>query len=534
MSKKIDIWFILGIGLTLLILLPLFAVVYKAFTVDNATLADWQRSGIIWEYAWRTVVLMLGVGALTGCVGVPMAWMVSYCQFPGKKYLEFCALLPFLMPSWIAAWCWKDLMDYSGIWHQLLKSLPIENPLNYLVHLDNIYGAIFILSFTLYPYVYLLCRTSFKRQSPSLIDSARSLGKSWGYIFIKISVPLIRPAMAASVLIVMMEVLNDYGTVQFFSVPVLALGIEDAWINRSSPGGAAILSTLALLIAFCLIFAEQLSRNKANAYAQNTNKNTVVSYHFSGGKGYLLSGLFTFPILIGFLAPFLVMLFATIRRLDNDYDWATIIKACISSVSLAALSSILAIALSILLIWTAKNSRNSSIRVWTRLASLGYAIPGLVLATGILIPAAFIDKYLPNHIILVGSTALLVYGWVVRFLAIANGNMDAGFSRIRPSVIDSGHALGLNRFGVLLQIYLPLMRGFALTAGIMVFIDSLKELPIAMLIRPFNMELLSIYVWQFGSLEQIEEAAPGALILIAIGIIPILLLWQKISKPDSP
>lgn len=530
---KIDIWYVLGIGLTLLVLLPIFAVLYKAFTIDAQTLADWQRSGIIWEYAWRTVVLILGVGALSACIGVPMAWLVSYCQFPGKKVLEFCALLPFLMPSWIAAWSWKDMMDYSGIWHQFLKKLPLDNPNAYLIHIDNIYGAIFILAFTLYPYVYLMCRTSFKRQSPSLIDSARSLGKSGGTIFLRISVPLIRPALAASVLIVMMEVLNDYGTVRFFSVPVLALGIEDAWVNRSSPGGAAILSALALIIAFCLIFAEQLSRNKANAYAQNTNKNTVVSYHFVGGKGLVAAGLFTLPIVIGFVAPFLLMLAAAIRRLDNEYDWATIAKACVSSVSLASIAALLAIAFATLLIWTAKNSKNASIYVWTRLASLGYAIPGLVLSVGILIPAAFIDKLLPSNIILVGSTALLVYAWVVRFLAIANGNMDAGFSRIRPSIVESGHALGLNRWGVLFKIYLPLMRGFAITAGIMVFIDSLKELPIAMLIRPFNMELLSIYVWQYGSLEQIEEAAPGALILIAIGVIPILFLWRKISKQDA-
>lgn len=532
-NKKTDIWFFLSISLTLLVLLPIFAVIYKAFTVDSQTLSDWQHSGIIWEYSWRTVVLMLGVGTGTTLIGVPMAWLVSYCQFPGKKYLEFCALLPFLMPSWIAAWSWKDLTDYSGLWHQILKKLPIDNPRDYLIHLDNIYGAIFILSFTLYPYVYMLCRTSFKRQSPSLIESARSLGKTGLTIFIKISVPLIRPALAASALIVMMEVLNDYGTVKFFSVPVLALGIEDAWINRSSPGGAAILSTLALFIAFCLIFSEQLSRNKINAYAQNNNQNTVISYYFSGSKGIFVSGCFIIPILIGFVAPFLLILAATLRRLDNDYNWQFIIKACISSVSLATITAILAIVLSTLLIWAANNSKNNSVKLWVRLASLGYAIPGLVLATGILIPAAWFDKILPNHVILVGSTTLLIYAWVVRFLAIANGSMDAGFARIRGSVIESGHALGLGRLGVLIKIYTPLLRGFAITAGIMVFIDSLKELPIAMLIRPFNMELLSIYVWQFGSLEQLEEAAPGAFILIAIGIIPILLLWKKISKTQS-
>lgn len=531
---KCDGWMLLAIALTVFISLPIISLIFKAFTADQSVIDGWVKSGIIWDYTWRTLVLMFGVGALSAIVGVFMAWVVAYCRFPFKKYLDFAALFPFIMPAWIAAWCWKDFLDYAGPWHNLMKKLaalglPII-PNNWVIPLNNLGGATFILAFSTFPYVYLLCRTAFKQQSASLFESARSLNASPLQAFFRVSLPLVRPALAASVLIVMMEVLNDFGTVKYFSIPVLSLGIEDAWINRASPGAAAALSMFALLIALFLVTGEQLSRSRMRNFAQNESYRNTEAYHFTGLKGWLISLLFFIPIGIGFILPFIIILRATMRRLDRAYDWSRILEATLTSVFLAALAACFAVILASLLVWAAKNSRAKSIRLWVRLSSLGYAIPGMVLAAGVLIPAGVIDKTLPWGITIVGSSALLIYGWVARFLSIAIGNMDAGFSRIRSSMVNSGRSLGLSQWGVLRKIYTPLLRSFMLTAGIMVFIDSLKELAIALLVRPFNMELLSLYVWQYGAMEQLEDAAPGSLILILIGVIPVLILWSRLSR----
>ncbi len=532
--KKCDGWVFLAVALTLFIILPILSLFLKAFTADQTVLKDWWKSGIIWDYTWRTLTLMGGVGFLSAVIGVLMAWLAAYSRFPFKKSLEFMALFPFIMPAWIAAWCWKDMLDYSGPWHNLMKKLanlglPIE-PKNWIIPLDNLAGAIFILAFSTFPYVYLLCRTAFKQQSASLLETARSLKATNLQIFWSVSLPLVRPALAAGVLIVMMEVLNDFGTVKYFSIAVLSLGIEDAWVNRASPGAAAALSMLALLIALFLVSGEQISRNKMRSFAQNETYKNIEAYHFKGIKGAVISFLFFVPVLIGFILPFIVVFSATLRRLDSDYNWARILKATFTSLSLALLAALFAVLIASLLIWAAKNSKNPSIHLWVRFSSLGYAIPGMVLAAAILIPAGMIDKALPWGITIVGSSALLIYGWVVRFLSLAIGNMDAGFSRVRASMVDAGRSMGLNPWGVLTQIYTPLLRSFMLTAGIMVFIDSLKELAIALLVRPFNMELLSLYVWQYGSLEQLEEAAPGSLILISVGIIPVFILWRRLSQ----
>lgn len=532
--KKCDGWMFLAIALTFFITLPLLSLFFKAFTADQTVLKGWWASGILWDYTWRTLLLMFGVGGLAGCIGVSMAWLSAYCHFPFKKSLEFLALLPFVMPAWIAAWCWKDILDYSGFWHNHIKKLaslgvPIE-PNSWIIPLNNLGGAIFILGFSTFPYVYLLCRTAFKQQSASLIETARSLRASAYHCFWRVSLPLVRPALAAGILIVMMEVLNDFGTVKYFSIPVLSLGIEDAWVNRASPGAAAALSMLALLMAFILVGGEQLSRMRMRSFAQNESYREVEAYRFSGIMPWIISFLFFIPIFIGFVAPLIVIVNATLKRLNNDYDWQHILKASLTSISLAFMAAFMAVIIASLLIWAAKNSKAASIRLWVRLSSLGYAIPGMVLAAGILIPASFMDKILPWELTIVGSSALLIYGWVTRFLSMAIGNMDAGFSRIRPTMVEAARSMGRGPWNVLRQIYTPLLRSFMLTAGIMVFIDSLKELPIALLVRPFNMELLSLYVWQYGSLEQLEEAAPGSLILICAGVFPVLMLWRRLSR----
>ncbi|MFV0432047.1 MAG: ABC transporter permease [Alphaproteobacteria bacterium] len=532
--KKYDGWVILAIVLTLFVTLPIIALFFKAFTADQTIFKGWAKSGILWDYTWRTIVLMFSVGGLAAIIGVAMAWVVAYCRFPLKKYLDFLTLFPFVMPAWIAAWCWKDILDYAGPWHKMIKwlaslGLPLE-PNKWIIPINNLAGASFILAFSAFPYVYLLCRTAFKQQSASLFESARSLHATPFQAFYRVSLPLVRPALAAGILVVMMEVLNDFGTVKYFGIPVLSLGIEDAWINRSSPGAAAALSMFALLIALILVSGEQLSRARIRNFAQNESYREVEAYHFSGLKGWLVSFLFFLPIFIGFIVPFIVVFKATLRRIGKNYDWSRIIEATFTSISLAFLASIFAVIIACLLVWAAKNSQTKSIRLWVRLSSLGYAIPGMVLATGILMPAGIIDKFLPFGITIVGSSALLIYGWVARYLSLAIGNMDAGFSRVRSSMVDSGRSLGFNPLSILFRIYIPLLRSFMLTAGIMVFIDSLKELPIALLARPFNMELLSLYVWQYGSMEQLEEAAPGSLILIVAGIIPILILWRRLSR----
>ncbi len=531
-KKQRDGWFWLATILTLGMICSLLFLVITAFSVKQETFAAWIHSKILWEYFWRTILLMIGSGFIAGFLGSFAAWCMTFYQFPFKRILDLLIFLPFIVPPWISAWSWKEVLDYAGPVHNMLKylaalGLPID-PNTWLIRIDNLPGAIFILSFTHFPYVYLLCKVAFKGQSANLTEAAYSLGYSGFRFFYRVSIPLIRPALAAGILLVMMESLSDYGTVKYFSVPVLSLAVEDAWVYRADYGAASLVSVVILVLALGMIFFEQLFRGKMRSFAQNEDKRKTPTIKLSPVKSFGVIIMLCLPIIIGLVIPLSVIIKATLRRLQDHYDISKLVIASLNSVTLSLITTFVTLFLAILLVWSVKNSSVKTTRYIARIATVSYGIPGMVLAAAILIFAAAIDKILGQvGVTLVGSTILLIYAWSIRFFAMAAGNMDSGFSQIRPAMVDSARVLGVSWYYSLYKIYFPLLRGFILTAGIMIFVECMKELTLALMMRPFGMELLSLYVWQYGSLEQLEEAAPGALILICISCISIVILWAN-------
>lgn len=531
-KRQTDAWLWLVTLLTLVMVASLLFLVVTAFSVRQETIEAWISSGILWEYFWRTILLMVGSGLIAGFLGSFAAWCMTFYQFPFKRILDLLIFLPFIIPPWISAWSWKEMLDYAGPYHNMLKYLaasgiPID-PNAWLIRIDNLWGAIFILSFTHFPYVYLLCKIAFKRQSANLTEAAYSLGYSGFRFFYYVSIPLIRPALAAGILLVMMESLSDYGTVKYFSVPTLSLAVEDAWIYRADYGAASIISVVILVLALAMIFFEQLFRRKMRSFAQNEDKRAIVAVRLSWRKSLSVIALLCLPIIIGLVVPLTVIIKAAIYRLKDQYDASKLLAASLNSVSLSLITTIIALLFAIILVWAVKNSTVKSTRYVARVATVTYGIPGMVLAAAILIFASMLDHIFGKFgIILVGSITLLIYAWIVRFFAMAVGNMDAGFSQIRPAMVNSARILGVSWYYSLYKIYFPLLKGFIVTAGVMIFVECMKELTLALMIRPFGMELLSLYVWQYGSLEQLEEAAPGALILICISFLSIIILWSN-------
>ncbi len=533
-KKRSDGWLWLATLLTLSMVISLLFLVITALNAKQETVAAWIRSGILWEYFWRTILLMLGSGAIAGFLGSFTAWCMTFYQFPLKRLLDLLIFLPFVMPPWISAWSWKEVLDYAGPYHNMLKYLasfgfPID-PNNWLIRIDNLLGAIFILSFTHFPYVYLLCKIAFKGQSANLTEAAHAFGHGGFRFFYRISIPLIRPALAAGILLVMMESLSDYGTVKYFSVPVLSLAVEDAWIYRADYGAASIISVVILVLALGMIILEQLFRGKMRSYAQNEDKRIAI-IKLTPIKSFGLITMLCLPIIVGLLVPLTIILGSTFRRLQDHYDISKLMTASVNSVALSLVTTLITLFVAILLVWSVKNSSVKATRYITRAATITYGIPGMVLASAILIFGSILDQFFGRFgIIFVGSALLLIYAWSIRFLAMAVGNMDAGFSQIRPAMVDSARMLGVSWYHSLSKIYFPLLKGFILTAGVMIFVECMKELTLALMMRPFGMELLSLYVWQYGALEQLEEAAPGALILIIISCISIIILWANQNR----
>ena len=526
-------------AITLIVVSPLIAIVASVFATDSIALLEHLFDTVIGIYVYHSLMIMLGVGVLTLVIGVPTAWLTSVCEFPGRKLFVWSLLLPLAFPAYIIAYTYTGILDYYGPVYSLVREIVgEENFADYYFSIRSLPGAIIMLSLVLYPYVYLLTRAAFLEQSLGFIETGRSLGYSARESFFKIAIPLARPAIVAGVSLALMETLADYGTVQFFGVGTFTTGIIRTFNSFGDATAAAQLSTMLLGFVGLLIFCEWFSRRKIRYHAAK-GKSIHQSKIRLRGRNAVLAWVACFiPVFLGFLLPALILLKWAL--FDAEYDVSQFAQLVWHSIYLAALAAIIAVTLAVILGYAKRTVPTRTIRGCVAVSGLGYAIPGAIIAVGIITPLVWLDHRLIEFfsssfevdigLILSGSIFALLFAYSVRFLAISLNAVQTGLQRIKPSMDYSARVLGCRPFGVLKRVHLPVMRASLLTAFLIVFVDVLKELPATLILRPFNFNTLAVRAYELASDERLIDAALPSLTIILTGIIPVILLSKTMAR----
>jgi iron(III) transport system permease protein len=528
-------WSLGALAIAIMVLLPILAVFWFALhPTDNI----WPHliATTLPRYVANTAVLMVCVGLVAAVVGTGAAWFVVMYKFPGRQWLQWALLMSLAVPAYVGAYALVDFFEYAGpIQTALRATFGWTNSQDYWFPAIRTRGAaVVVLSAALYPYVYILARAAFREQSGAGYEVARALGAGPFARFWRVGFPLARPAIAAGVAVVMMETVNDFGTVDYFAVQTLTTGIFSVWLQGGNLGGAAQLATCVLTIVIILVTLEKLSRRKSRFFASARNSRPVVPVALSGARGLMASVLCMIPILVGFVLPVAVL--ATHAVDANEWAAADLHKAITRTVVVAGLAAILTVLGGVFMVYGVRLSGKRLPALLMPVTAIGYAAPGAVLALGILVPLAAFDNWFADGVLavtgydpgllLTGTAAALVLAYVVRFFAIAQGTADAALGRVSPSLPMAARSLGRSAGGTLRAVHLPLVRASIGSALLLVFVDAVKELPATLLLRPFNFDTLATRVHAKASLENIAEAAPAALMITLIGLAAVALLGR--------
>ncbi len=536
-------WVLLVLPIIVLVLLPLLSIVIMSFSPSENI---WPHliSTILPRSIRDTFLLMSGVGVLSLIIGTSTAWLVTMYQFKGRRFFEWALLLPLAMPTYMMAYCAVDLLEYSGPIQTGLRSLfGFQDSRDYwFPNIATMPGAIIVLSLVLYPYVYLAARASFMQQSVCALEVARTLGRTPMGAFWNVGLPLARPALIAGLVLALMECLNDYGAVAYFGIETLTASVYSTWQERSNLGGAAQIASLMLLIIIVLLYVERRARSEQK-YFQTTGYNRDLPViQLNGLQEAFAVTACALPFLLGFALPFYILLSASFRFIDFVWTpefWA----AAGNSVLLASLTAVIAVSVALLIAYGKRVTAHPILKPIGALAGTGYAIPGAILAIGILIPLAAFDNIFDSFmrstlgistgLLLSGSLFALLFAYLVRFLAISLGTIEAGFHKISPNLDGAARTLGQNSVGGFRLVLLPIMRPSVAAAALLVFVDTMKELPATLLLRPFNFDSLATLVFEFASREEFEEAGLAGLTIVAFGLIPLLILNRTVSTGRS-
>ena len=529
-----DPWSAGALLIAALVMMPIASVVWIAFhPAENI----WPHllATTLPRYLVNSLVMMLSVGFLAGLIGVGTAWLVAMYRFPGGRWLEWLLLLPLAIPAYIGAYALVDFLEYAGPVQTWLRGVFgwTTSRDYWFPEIRSRGGAILVMALALYPYVYLLTRSAFREQSGNTYEVARALGAGPWKRFWRVGLPLVRPAIAAGMAIVMMETVSDFGTVEFFAVQTLTTGIFTTWLEANNAGGAAQIAGVVLLLVLLLVGLEKSSRRNQRFHEGARHKRPIVQIPLHGVRGWLATLFCTLPFLGGFMLPVGVMLSHALR---NTEYWSNpaLGRALWNTVSVGGGAALVTVTAAVFLVYGVRLTGRRLPRLIMPFTTIGYAAPGAVLAVGILIPLAAIDNRLADFVewatgvdiglVLTGTGFAIVFAYSVRFFAIAQGAADGAMGRISPSLPMAARSLGRSAGGTLLTVYAPLIRGSLMTALLLVFVDSVKELPATLLLRPFNYNTLSTLVYEQASLENIGEASPAALLVIGVGMLAVLLL----------
>ena len=535
-------WTLACLLVAALVLLPVFRVLGSLFLgFDEAWshLVETRLTG----YVVSTALLALSTGVIAAVSGVGTAWLVTMCRFPGRAVFRWALLLPLAVPAWLAAYAWTDLLQFAGPVRSWLRVTPGLAPLDgFFPEVRSLGGAAVVLGFGLGPYVFLAARTAFQGQSGVAMELSRTLGHGpWGGFF-RVALPMARPGIAAGLVLVLMETLADFGVADYFAVDTFATGVYRAWKSLESPDAAAQLSAVLLGAVAVLIFAEALARRRARHHAPTQRQAPLRPFRLgptAAAGAFLACAL---PVAVGFLGP--ALLFAHMAWTTGDgRSREVLLTHAPRTLGLAAGAALLAVTLA-LVVSLGDRLRGSALTgAARRVAGFGYALPGTVIAVGLLGPLAWADHAVhrwsvrlfdtPTGLLLTGGVAAVAIGYQVRFLGVALAMIDGGLGRVRRSVDDAARSLGAGGWRLTLTVLVPLLRAPLLAALLLVFVDVVKELPVTLMLRPFDFDTLAVRVYQLAGDERLEEASSAALAIIALGLLPVVVLSALLTRKEE-
>ena len=532
--RNFDVWSINSVLIAVLVIAPILSVFVIALT-PTENIWPHLLSTTLPRYASNTLLLMFCVGLFSGIVGTSTAWLIARYRFFGSTWLQWALFLPLALPAYVASYALVDLLEYAGPVQTLLRSVfNWQTSQDYwFPEIRSLGSAIFVLSLALYPYVYLMARSAFLEQSASAEEVAKSLGSSVQGRFFKLGLPLARPAVFAGIALVMMETASDFGAVDFFAVQTLTTGIFSVWLESNNAGGAAQIASTVLILIFILVSLEKFNQRKLRFYNLSFRHKKIEKITLNHVSSIIAFIICFCPIFFGFILPFLVLLNLGYGNLEIWLN-SSLFSAIKNTLTVSGLAAFITATLALLMVYGIRLSGKKLPQLILPITTIGYAAPGAVLGIGILVPLAFMDNWIADQIfdftgydpglVFTGTAFAIILAYCVRFFSIAQQTVDGAFGRVSPSLPNAARSLGRNKLQVLWEIYRPIMSTSIATALLLVFVDCVKELPATMLLRPFNFETLATRVHVQASLEDLPNAAPGAILIVLIGLFAVFLL----------
>ena len=529
-SKILSVWYAIPILILILFLAPILVILSSVFSGYSE---NWQHiyNYVLADYVINSIILVAGVSVLVMTIGTVTAWIVTNYSFFGKKFFEWGLILPLAIPPYILAYTFTGLFDSYGTVNEIARNLfNLQANVTVFPNIRNIYGAIIVFSFTLYPYVYLICRTAFLNQSRSMFEVGRTLGLSNTSIFFRLALPLVRPALIAGTMIVAMETLSDFGAVDHFAVSTFTTGIFRTWYGMYDLTTAMQLASMLLIfITFCLII-ERISRKNANysTIASNYKPTPVKSLPpISSMACFFVCFL---PLFIGFILPILEILNWTLSW-NSGFLNKQFFSISINTILLSILSAILCTFIAMIINFSIRYKNSFTLKFINPFLNIGYAVPGLILAVGIVQLFVFLDNNVLNSFeeyFLTGSFVGLIFAYIIKSYALANSTYEAGYQKISTVLDDSARILKSKGFNLLFRVHFPILKTSFYTSILLVMSEVVKELPATLILRPFNFETLAVSTYIYASEERMIEAAAPAMAIVLIGLIPIFFLSKMI------
>ncbi len=530
---------VLGVAIAATLSVPVLLVAANVLRSSEGVWAHLAAT-VLPDYLANTVLLVIGVAIGTAVGGVAAAWLVTMCRFPGSRVLEWALVLPLAMPAYVVAYAYTEFLQTSGTLQLALRAATGWARRDYwFPEIRSLPGAVMVMTFTLYPYVYLLARAAFLEQSVCVLEVGRTLGCGPWRNFLRVALPLARPAIAGGVALALMETLADFGTVQHFGVDTFTTGIYRTWFGLGQPVAAAQLSATLMLFVLAVMALERLSRGQARVHHSSARYRPLPTPRLKGWRAVLVFLVCAAPVVLGFVLPVLILV-----RLagydDSDLLSGRLLAGAANSMLLAATVAAVSVPIALLIAYAQRLDPSPTTRLTARIAGLGYAIPGSVIAVGVLLAAGWLDHAagriaeglfgINTGLLFSGTMAAMAFGLVVRFLAAAQNTVEASLGKIKPSMDQAARNLGVGPAATLVRVHAPLMAGSIATAALLVFVDAMKELPATIILRPFNFDTLAVQAANFAKDERLASAAVPSLAIVLAGILPVLLLSRAIAR----
>lgn len=537
LKTKVNIWSILATVLILLILLPNLNILVNIF---NDTSDNWQhiKDYLLKDYVVNSMILIVFTGFFTIVIGVGLSWLISIYEFPMRNFLKWALILPLAIPPYIAAYTYHGLLNYTGVIQTFLR-----NNLDLVVNqkyfdIMTIQGAVFIYTMFLFPYVYIITKSYLEKQSSSLIENARVLGRDSKDIFLHVALPISRAAIVGGVSLVILEVLNDYGVVQYFGIPTFSTAIFTTWFSMGDVNSAIKLAGILMFIVFGILSIEKLLRGRKRYSHTTTKIRPINRIELTGWRKWSATAFSGTIFTFGFIIPTLQLTYWAAMSYENVLS-PKFFSAIKSTVFVALVAAVIITVIALIVAANGRINKGIVSKTYSKISIMGYSIPGSVIAIGIITVFIALDNALydfykwldptTGKLVLSTSVAMLIAAYIIRFLAISFNNIDSGYEKMGDKFREASRTLGMSHTKTFFKVDLKLLTPAILSGFLLVFVDILKELPVTLILRPFNFETLSTITYQYANDEMIHEAAVPSLIIILISVISII-VFQRIGE----